>query len=329
MKKTHFYFLLMLFMGILTACSDSDESTNGNYDSSQFVGEWCSINGTSATIWVMNNITMTGEVYVNLATTPSLYETLSGPWVYYANNNVLQMSIMHSHSGHQTTNSYKVLKAGNGMLQLQEQNTGSVDDYYKLVGNITVGAGESTSLSYGDFKPVGYLSSNTSIATVDENGVLAAKSQGVVFISMYSDDMTVIFKVNVKGRVENYEKELFTTIDDVMAKRGTPDASGTYQQNSAILYNSPSFDTALSNVQYQYDENTREISRILTVYKSYSDYNSDRNFIISNYIDHGYNMYGIEQDYDSNKFLISPFTNSGVNYVSYNNQQYHDRTGHY
>ena len=141
MKKIYYSVFLMFLFSILTSCGGDDEKkTEGNFDSKQFQGEWCSISGSTATIFAIANNTFTGEVYTNLATTPTLYETLSGTWGYYPMNDMLQMEVMHSRTLEQVTNSYKVLKADNRTLQLREQSTGSIDDYYKLLGTITIEA---------------------------------------------------------------------------------------------------------------------------------------------------------------------------------------------
>lgn len=330
MKKYLSFILLALTLGAIVSCGDdSEDEKKGKFDMSQFLGEWCAVSGSTATQLSMANMSFTGLVYTNLNTQPELYEELSGAWIYYPENDMLQMNVAHSATLTQATNSYKVLKATSNLLQLREQKTGAVEEYYKLVQTLNLEAGGEASIaSYLD--AASYTSTNTSICEVNGSGIVTAKGQGVAFVTATDGSgNAIVVKIEVKARVASYVAELLGTIDDILAKHGEPSVSGTIGSNKAVLYKQPSFDTAIKNLQYQYDESTREVTRILMSYQSDTEHQSDTNFIKANYIDHGGNMYGTELDYGSNTYLIMPFTDDSGMWVSYNNFKYYLREGHF
>ena len=334
MKNSIFLFFvsLSLVMG-MTACSkDSDSESKGKYTADQFRGQWCAMGGSVALLLDMGNSSFTGEVYMDLENTPVLFDQLSGTWVYYPANDMIQMDILHSSSLQQESSSYKVMKVNSRILQLREQSTGAEDVYYRLVEKKTIQQGTSYTIDYssvGNFSPTVCVSSNPNIATVNAQGHVTAKSQGVAFISLNAGDETVVAMVKVTGIVEQYSTEVMSNIDYIIKQHGTPDVTGQSGRNQAILYKQPSFHPAVSAVQYQYDERTREVSRILTVYNNQSGYSNDASFVIANYLDLGTNQYGLKSDYMDNDFFISPFTSDGSYYISYNNLKYYLREGHF
>lgn len=335
MNIKHFASILLMSLTIgITACSDSDtDDNNGKYEGSQFQGQWCAIDGPVAMILNLEKSSLTGEVYLNLNTTPTLYEMLSGTWYYYPANDMLQLDMLHTSNGHQSTGSYKIVQTTNRVMKLREQSTGAEDVFYRLVETRTLDQGSSFTVSYdggGSFQPIGYTSSNNLIVSVDSKGKVTATGQGVAFISVYSaQDETVVFKINVVGIVGQFTSEVVSNIDAIINIHGAPDVTGQSGQNQAILYRQPSAYPALSALQYQYDESTREVTRILTRYATMEGYTADANFVLANFLDLGENLYGLNIDFKSNKFLISPFVSDGQYYISYNNEQYFLREGHF
>lgn len=326
-------FLMALVIGITACSSDSDSDSKGKYESSQFHGQWCAIDGPVAMVLNMETSSLTGEVYLNLSTTPTLYETLSGTWGYYPSNDMIQMQLLHSSNGHQQTESYKIVQANSRMMKLREQSTGAEDVFYRLIDTRAVDEGSSFTINYdggGSFQPASYSSSNTSIATVDYKGQVTAIGQGIAFISVFSQQSeTVVVKVQVTGTIGHFVAEVMSNIDAVIRSHGTPDAAGQYGQNHAILYKQPMSHPALNIIQYQYDDTTREVTRILTRYNDITSHTADADFVKANYLDLGGNLYGLTEDFKGNSFFISPFVSEGQYYISYNNEQYFLRVGHF
>ena len=332
-KKLALFLLVVLTIGITACSSDSDSDSKGKYESSLFQGQWCAVEGPVAMILNLEKSSLTGEVFLNLNTTPTLYETLSGTWYYYSANNMMQLEMLHSSDGHQITTTYKVLKANSLLISMREQSTGAEDVFYRLVDSRTIDEGNSFVINYNggtSFQAVSYASSNPSIASVDNTGKVTAKGQGVAFISAYSQqEEAVIIKVKVIGNVEHFVTELTSDIETITRTHGTPDVTGQSGQNQAILYRQPESHPSLSALQYQYDESTRKVTRILTLYKTSEGYKGDADYIKANYLDLGDNMYGLKEDFKDNAFLISPFVSDGQYYVSYNNTLYFWEKGHY
>ena len=321
---------MALSFGLVSCSSDSNSETDntGTYTKEKFEGNWCALEGAVAMLLTLESSSLNGEVYLNLPTTPTKYETLSGSWVYYPTNDMLRMQILHSQTLQSQTEDYKVLQLNDKVLKLREQSTGAEDVFYRMVDTKTVKQGTTFNINF--VSSVGYNSSNPSIASVDNNGMVKANSQGVAFISIFTqDDQMVVVKVQVKGTVEFFVDEVMSNIDDVLSRYGTPDDKGKIGENQAIVYRNPTSYPAISALQYQYDETTREVTRILTMYNTQNLYQIDANFIVANYISHGNNLYGIHTEYLSNDYFISPFVSDGRYYISYNNQKYFRRVGHF
>ena len=328
MKK--FFSLLLLSLGIvfIASCNDDENEKKGKYESSQFEGEWCMLSGTTATDLVLTAKSLSGAVYVNVTTTPRVKDELSGSWSYTPNSEMLQMNFIYSISSLQKASYYKVINCTDYMLLLREQETGSEDTYYKVIGTQKLELGQTYDINVPNFQNADYVSSNPAIAAVNAQGRVTATGQGVAFITVSSLQGSVIVKVNVAGNVDRFVGELFSDIDAVMAAHGTPDVTGQIGQNRAIVYRQPSFASALSTIQYQYDESTREVTRILTLYAEPTDYEKDANFIKTTYINVSGNLYGLNEVLTNNPYLLSPFVDGGY-YISYNNQSYYFREGHY
>ena len=320
--------LLALTMGLASCSDDSETENTGSFTQAQFQGKWCALEGPVAMVLTLESSSLEGEVYLNLSTTPTKYETLSGSWVYYPTNDMLRLQVLHSRTLQSESQDYKVLQVNDKVLKMREQETGAENIFYRMLDTKTVKQGAVFNIDYP--ASVGYASSNSSIASVTDDGQVRANGQGVAFISVYTqDDQMVIVKVHVEGVIETLVDEVMSDIDKVLSRYGTPDAKGQMGGNQAILYRNPASYPALAALQYQYDESTREITRILTVYNSQDAYQIDADFIVANYINHGNNLYGENAEYMSNDYLISPFISDGSCYVSYNNQNYFRRVGHF
>ncbi|MBP5340108.1 MAG: hypothetical protein J6Z14_12550 [Prevotella sp.] len=330
--------LVLCCVAVFTGCKKDDDEAPVILSADMF-GEWCSLadyDNSATVLRLGRNMDLTWNTYQNITTNPKLSEELSGYWIYHTDSRVIAMNVNYSKrddmiTENTVTESFNVAKLTKNSMTLRDMQYGSETTYYRVVESHENVYGEAFDISYGkDTTAVkSFTSSNPGIARVDNTGHVTTNNAGIAFITVHIGDDVAIVKVEVKTRVGVYVQELSLTIDDVLAAHGQPDNSGAVGQNMAIIYRQSIFDEALSAIQYQYDTSTREVTRILTLYKSVSDYNTDRAFILSNYVDHGYNTYGPEEEYYQNKYLLSPFEDSGSYFISYNNLVYYVREGHF
>lgn len=334
MKKTiSFSCVICILFAALSACS-KDEPNEGKkeYRAEQFQGEWCAINDDgTATYLNIATVGFTGLVLQNLDTAPTLYETLSGMWAFRAQNSVIQLSTLHSSTGNELTEAYDVVSLSNLTMQLRSQEYGYTDTYSRVVDSKTLYVGEQAVISLNGLGHItGYSTTCTRIVSVDSDGRLTANGPGKAFIMVYTAEDTVLVQIDVQNRVKIFENELSLTVDEVKALHGTPDNDVQYNQNMAMVYRQSLWDKALSAVQYQYDAQTKEVTRILTLYAEAAEFSQDCSFIVSNYFLVLENTYGMKPEYIQNDILLSTITDAeGFNYVSYNNFGYYYRKGHY
>jgi len=324
-------------LSVFTSCKKDDDEQPEIFRS-QLMAEWCTLDDydNSATVLKLDYADFAWKTYQNISTTPALIGDLTGYWSYSADSRVIAMSINYSGLDDLSTQktsieSFSVAKLTDNSMTLRDTEYGTETTYYRVVESHENVSGEAFEISYGkDTTAVrSFTSANPSIAQVDNSGYVTTNKTGITFITVNIGDDVAIVKVEVKSRVGVFVQELSWKIDDVLTAHGQPDNSGNVGQNMAIIYRQSIFDKALSAIQYQYDESTREVTRILTVYKSVADYNTDRAFILANYADLGYNSYGPDEDYYSNKYLLNPFEDSGSYYISYNNFEYYRKAGHF
>lgn len=337
MKKTAFSMLpscvLCLFFAAVSACcNDEPNEDKEEYREEQFHGEWCAISDDgTATYLKFETRGFTEQVIQDLNTYPKVYENLSGMWVFRPENGVLQLQTLHSSTGDGLTEAYDVMLLSNYSMQLRSQDYGYTDTYSRILENIELNVGERTTISLSSVGDItGYATTCAGIVNVDSTGQLTATGPGKAFVQVFTAEGTVLVQIDVKNRVKYYESELSLTIDQIKTIHGSPDNEGNFNQNMAMVYRQSSWDSDLSAIQYQYDAQTREVSRIMTVYANVSQFNEDRNYLEANYYLVFENTYGVKQEYILNDILISSLKDSdGSLVVSYNNFGYYYRNGHY
>ena len=135
--------------------------------------------------------------------------------------------------------------------------------------------------------------------------------------------MSLLIKVTVNNRIEIYSKEVLGNIDDVISAYGEPDVRGDLNYNKGILYNKSLHDTKLSNLQYHYDEISRQVTRILSTYQSKTDWEEDVAFVKQVYFgdSNGTSFYDNQYFYVS-EIEIEAFEVDGIYYISYMNYPY-------
>ena len=120
---------LILLSGLIlfTACPNEPESDPiPIIEDKAFVGEWVELYNTEDNIeatdfTLSNNFTVKGMAYENVETHPVLYDRISGVWVYTQTNQIFGMTVYHSYTGKEISESYKVNHIDNYSMILQEQ----------------------------------------------------------------------------------------------------------------------------------------------------------------------------------------------------------------
>lgn len=335
--KRYVSYLFIAAAAFFVACG-SDDNDNEPQDnvSEQLKGEWCIVDEPSDVALVLRldaSRTIIGTIYDNISSRPTK-EQISGSWTYYSSNKTLVMDRKHESGLKSSTDNFLVQQIGPYVLQLRDQSTGAVERYSRFVASIDAQAGQQIDLYQQasipkDFQATAFSSSNTRVATVSTDGIVSVQGSGVAFISATSAEGSVVCLLNVPSHIDSYIAEVQSTIDAVLQTHGKPDAEGMSGQNMAVVYRQSCFDDALSAIQYQYDEKTRQVTRILTLYNSVNDYEADAAEIRNAFFLHSESMYGPYEEYVRNTYLLSPFVSEGVCYVSYNNITYYHQYKHF
>lgn len=272
----HLFYLLLCGV-VIISCKKEDSGQIGvELDRSKLQGEWLSINGNSATdLMFVSNNSVSLTVYDNIDGEYTTYDD-EGVWNYYPENQVLRFTFFYH-----PYPDFSILELNENSIKLRNRTLNSVESYYKVDGTNDIIVGESTSFAK---EPTGYQfsSNNTKVVSVAANGEFTGIKEGISFISSISDKDTTMTKIKVFERPSYYAKEVLGTIDEVLAAHGSPDVSGNYNLNKAILYNQSISDSKLSTIQYHYDEVSRKVTRILCVYHNKADWENDQDYIEKN-----------------------------------------------
>ena len=335
--KRYVSYLFIAAAAFFVACG-SDDNDNEPQDnvSEQLKGEWCIVDEPSDLALVLRldaSRTIIGTIYDNISARPEK-EQISGSWNYYPSNKMLVLNRMFESELKSSSNNFLVQQIGPYVLQLRDQSTGAVERYSRFAASIDAQAGQQIDLRQQasfpkDFKATAFTSSNPLVATVSADGIVSVHGSGIAFISASSAEGGVVCLVNVPSHIDNYIAEVQSSIDAVLQTHGKPDVEGVSGQNMAVVYRQSCFDAALSAIQYQYDEKTRQVTRILTLYNSANDYEADAAEIRSAFFKHAETMYGPYEEYTRNTYLLSPFISDGACYVSYNNIKYFNQYNHF
>lgn len=319
-----------------TACGGDEEKETDDFNSSIFSGEWCmlDVQSNTATMMTINSdYTFAGRVYDNISVYPFVFETISGHWMYYPANKVLNMDVLHSATHIQKTTAYNVQKIDDYTLQVRNQEFGTTEVYHHIAGVRSATLGEVFDLSKAinlpdGTTPTAYSTSHKGIATVDKQGRVTITGTGTVFISIEASEGSMIYIVNIPSRIEIFSAEVCSSIDAIISAHGKPDMEGAIGKNKAIFYSQPSFDKGLSSLQYHYDENTREVTRVLAKYATSEVFESDKAVVKTYFKLVGDNLYGLFESFSRNEVILSPFTEDG-DFMSFINLPYYSKNGHY
>lgn len=191
---------LLVSIFLLCSCHKDDEKKN-DFDTSVLYGEWYSNVDGIVTDLSLSSMTLAGNVYKTEGAEIVLYEKWTGSWLYYSENKILSMSIYYSSTHNQTLHNYQIVKVDDYTLNLRDQNLGTVDSYNKVIESKKLGINEEYDIGYlktNTITATSYISSNPSIASVDNNGHVKAKKAGIAFISVSSNVGALIVKVEVQ-----------------------------------------------------------------------------------------------------------------------------------
>lgn len=186
---------------MLGSCSKDNNEIEPLFDTSVLYGEWYSNIDGVVTDLKLSSMTLAGSVYKTEESELVLFEKWTGPWVYLTENKILNMSILHSSTQHETTHYYKIVKVDDYSLSLRDQEFGFVDSYSKIVESKKLGVGEEYDIGYLKTKLItatNYNSSTPFVASVDDNGLILAKKTGIAFISVSTNVGTIIIKIEVQ-----------------------------------------------------------------------------------------------------------------------------------
>lgn len=318
MKKYLSYSILLLAITFMACSSDDDAPQTTVIDRLMFTGEWFS--DDSNTYLNISYSSLRGVVYGELASFPIEGEVISGKWIYLPKSNIVRWTIYYEKSTLKTeTRDYKVLHIDDYTMKLLDIQLNGEYTYHKVLDNHSLALGEEFKVSAEGISPINYKSICPMIAKVNSQGQVKARSSGTAFIYADSGDKSFFTRVEVGKRPMCYAIELFGTIDDVLARYGTPNWSGESETPTMVVVYSESInDTRLKYIHYKYDADSREITEIVTQYNDAEGYKSDVEELKASLVDlfGDGSVFGEEAYLTNNAYVIQPIV-FGSEYVYY------------
>ena len=293
MKRYTLLPMLMLVLAFMACSSDETIPEQPTITKEMFKGEWYSED--NCTYLKMAYSSFQGVVYGQFDTFPMVGELLSGKWIYIAERNIIRMQTHYEKSSFKETRDYRVLRIDKYSMTLVDLNLNADYTYHKVIDSRELSLGEEFNIDVEGFTPSTYTPVSPLIVKVNQQGRVKARSTGTTYVRAESGGSSIFVKVDVGSRVLSYANELFGSIDDIIARYGTPDWTGpTDTPSMAIVYNKEINDARLKYLCYKYDENTREVSQIAIKFCEIEGYEEELNYLKANY----YDFYG-----DSSVFM--------------------------
>lgn len=334
MKKITLLLFVTSILFISCGKSDSDNTeVNNKIELSMFYGEWFSV--SNSTYYNFVNTKMEGIIYQNMNTMPSIYDYISGGWTFYKENSILRILVNYNNKMESQTEDYKVISIDDYSMTMQYIEYSKEIVLNKIIASKTMSIGEKYDINNNNsnFESPIYSSLNTSIATVDNTGQVTATGTGITFISIKSQVGTVFVKIEVDSRVDTFTEELFSNIDKILETHGQPDnTADTESGTKVVVYMKSVADSSLGYVHYRYDDETREITQILTVYTNESSYKNDESYIKDNNViieDLVGDVYGKDAFLLSNKYSYNLLKDDEGYKILYSNFAYSIKYGRY
>ena len=320
-------FLMVLSIGF-SACSEDEDDTV--IDSTLFAGLWCMSDesGEIIELSLTNSHVVEGYLYCQEEGITYLNDNFTGTWFFYPTNDILVMHVYHPSTMQSNTISYKVVKLDDTTLQIRNQELGNLEAYYHLADSKTLSVGGHINIGNAGVSSANkFYSSNNEVVSVDNNGNVTALQAGMAYILTSLDNQAAFVKINVESRAELYGREVCMYLEDVMELRGTPDVMTELDGEMIVLYKESLDDADLVGIQYYYDANTHEITRLLTAYKSEEMFERDLTYVRSFYYEVYDGVFGLWEESSSNDYTIRPIDEQL--YFVYFNTAYGLQNGHY
>lgn len=192
-----------LLIVVLASCQKEEKKNDNNetkFDTSILYGEWYNNLNDAVIDLSFAPTSFSGSVYHTEGSSLVKFEDWSGMWFYTAQSQVLTMEILHSSTGQRTTHDYQIINSNSYLLTLRDRVLGSEDKFHKVVEAKTLSVGSEFDINYlntNNISATGYVSSHSSIASVDSSGHVTANNKGVAFISITAAVGALIVKVEV------------------------------------------------------------------------------------------------------------------------------------
>lgn len=318
MKTIKLIYHLVLALSFTLVSCDNDDMINQYDKVNQYdlIGEWASIeeDGGYTLLNLKKNHEVLGEATVHLSESKAVKE-MSGSWVFTKASGVLLIQGVLKDSNRSRRSSYQVEKTDDDYMTLFNQEILSEQTFRRIGGHKGIYTGDA-------IEGISYVSDESVI----NPETLKAINYGKCFVEDSSTGQ--LLSVNVLHVTEKMMYYIKLDIDALWEELGEPDVTGVVGSNMACVYNKKNVDRKwlgdrYSAVQFQYDSDTREITRILVMYTDTDYLMSDYSYFLAEYSqDDGYFFKGNLSSYLEADYAISPFIQNGSGYCSYNNISY-------
>lgn len=338
-------FLFSLMALLFAACGSDDDEPKidvPNFTAEDLCAEWYSMDesGLSATNLIMTeSSSLQRVIYANPKTDNSVLDEADGVWFLYPENSVIRLQVNSKTTGNIETEDYKVLSLGKYEMTLRSVELGLVQNFHKVLGSVSSKMGTEVNLSELDFfegiNAKSFVSYNTEIAQVSNNGTISFVSFGETCIEVATEEGAFVVKVSSASLsfVDTHVSEIGQNFNDVVARYGEPSKVSDLG-NGIIgnLFNAPSVEPNLAQIQINYDKETLEVTRILARYNTQEGWREDydyisKTYILSDFSDDVDEYYCDAENFMMSKFFILPFEQDGKYYVNYGYTGYYVNNG--
>lgn len=260
--------------------------------------------------------------YVNPTTDMEVYDKQTGPYGFITSTNSFRVNALSEKTGIQETLDFAIIKSDDYTLVLKNKTYNNNEVYYKIVNTCSTSIGDSVTvdLSNINFRAVEYVSVTPGIVEVDNHGVAAIVGAGTTFIiAKDNKGNKVAMKFEVESNVVKHAAEIDNSINNIYKKYGMPDLEQDQGNGSTIIvYKHPAFEKTAYGLQIHYNNENRNVTRVLVRYLSEKDYLKDVEYMSSiyHYVEFGNYYYCDTDDFITSTFHIFPFEKDGY-YISY------------